>query len=137
MASLDKEEWRLIDWIKTSVCYEVSNLGNVRQVTSDVLKATHVCKKGFKKVQLQIKNHKNNRCSYSIHNLVARAFIPDCSPRKTILFLDGDKGNCRADNLALKYPNPLRDSFQLAVIRNKRARRRLYNKTIKNYSRGR
>lgn len=37
--------------------------------------------------------------SYYVHRLVARAFLPDWRPNRFTNFVDGDKFNCRADNL--------------------------------------
>jgi len=132
---MEQEIWKTIDWLKTSIDYEVSNLGNVRALYSvNYHKIPFVCKDGFLKVQLQVKNYKNNRCSYGVHNLVARAFMPEFSSRKAIKFLDDDKTNCKIYNLALKHPSPLRDEAQLKYIRERRARKRLYKATIQQYS---
>lgn len=101
------EEWRPVagyDGI-----YEVSNLGRVRSIEREILHpirghsrlksrilrpgpvkngylAVSLCKDGVKK-------------THQVHGLVCLAFIGNKSPGLQVAHYDGDKENCRLDNL--------------------------------------
>ena len=76
--------------------YEISNLGNVRNIkTGRILKsnfigkgylAVQLCKNGFKK-------------SLQIHRLVAAAFIPNLENKDQVNHIDGNKTNNNVENL--------------------------------------
>ena len=76
--------------------YEVSNFGNVRnKITNKQLYYSN-SNNGYLRVGL-FKNHK--RTMYSIHRLVAEAFIPNIHNKPCINHKDCDKKNNRVDNL--------------------------------------
>lgn len=80
--------------------YQVSNTGKVRrmwrqQALNEIMQKN---KKGseYKRVCLCIHGKKKE---YSVHRLVAEAFIPNPNYYPQINHIDGKKGNNRADNL--------------------------------------
>lgn len=92
------EEWRSVpDWP-----YEVSNLGQVRRVPNGRRRPSGRALKpgiqrGYEKVVL---SDEPRRRTYSVHQLVARAFIgPPPTPKHQINHLDGHKDNNRVQNL--------------------------------------
>lgn len=116
------EEWRTIPGIET---HEVSNLGNVRSkdrvsnVSSDnlggneghrdykrVLKGrmlkpnnTYIKRRGSTEYKQGYSYVSINNRTYTIHRLVAEAFIPNDANKPDINHLDGNKHNNRVDNL--------------------------------------
>ena len=76
--------------------YQVSNLGRVKRVTTDMIlkgsKQTH----GYLVVGLY-KN--NNKSTKSIHRLVSQAFIPNPENKPEINHIDEDKTNNMVSNL--------------------------------------
>lgn len=93
---MDEEEWRVVPVFET---YEVSDAGRIRNIkTERVLRPTFT-PQGHHKVNLS-----RNGAIFTRHvsQLVAKAFLP-LSPREdftSLIHLDGDKTNCRPDNLA-------------------------------------
>ena len=95
------EEWKKIDFYGEESKYAVSNFGNVmnlkpRQGTEPYILKPRVDKLGYLRLSLHFGNeHKN--CL--VHQLVARAFIPNPKYYKEINHKDGNKTNNHADNL--------------------------------------
>ena len=88
-----KERWKLIEDYPN---YEVSNIGNVRnRVTGRVLKSDRH-KNGYLMVGLR-KDRKMKR--FSVHRLVASAFIENPENKRTVNHLDGCKSNNYVSNL--------------------------------------
>lgn len=80
--------------------YDVSNLGRVRSARERILKS-YVARNGYIKITLQgIRSSKG----FTVHSLVAAAFIGERPTGYHINHLDGDKTNNRADNLAYCTP---------------------------------
>jgi hypothetical protein len=75
--------------------YEVSNLGNVRNVkTSRILKSRN--REGYRAINL----YKNRQMkTFSIHRLVAEAFIDNPNNSPAVNHIDGDRTNNRVENL--------------------------------------
>ena len=93
------EEWRDIEGFEDH--YQVSNLGNVRNIKSRLSKSEKVykpqlLKTGYMAVNLWQDGTYNFR---RVHRLVAQAFIPNPEGKPFINHIDGDKTNNRADNL--------------------------------------
>lgn len=94
--------------------YEISSLGNVRRKNGKVLKATKTAR-GYCYVNLSKK-------SYSVHKLVAYAFLPPCPGvhglgrgKYHIDHIDGDKSNNQCTNLQwLLHEENVRDGTQRA-----------------------
>lgn len=91
--------------------YQVSDLGRVKSLpfmqryllrtgqeafrrTSERILATQPNNKGYLLVHLHLDN---TRVAFTVHGLVARAFVPGCED--TINHKDGVKANCAASNL--------------------------------------
>lgn len=88
--------------------YEISNLGRVKSVKREVPKRA-----GFRKIAESIKNIRTNKygycdillCSnnkklhYTIHRLVAQAFIPNPENKKTVNHKNGIRTDNRIENL--------------------------------------
>lgn len=91
-----KELWN--DIIGFDGLYQVSNFGKVKSYkrkNKTVLKES-LSKKGYKRVIL----YKNNKqFYYSVHRLVATAFIPNPENKPHINHKDGNKLNNRVENL--------------------------------------
>ena len=96
-----QEVWKDIDG--TSGRYQVSNLGNVRAFTrfknGELLKPGRYSN-GYLFVHFaKDTDKKGERHSYSIHRLVAQAFIPNPKGLEQVNHKDEDKTNNRVDNL--------------------------------------
>ena len=102
-----KEEWGPINGFEG--IYEVSNTGSLRslnRVVSDkrvkmkrvkgVDLKTQINPRGYEQVFL---SKDGNQKSYSIHRLVAKAFIPNPENKPCVNHLDGDKTNNIVNNL--------------------------------------
>lgn len=77
--------------------YLVSNLGNVKSIGRDIiLKPDTQNKMGYKRVTLY---KSGMTLKYSIHRLVAEAFIPNLDNKPHINHIDNDPSNNRIDNL--------------------------------------
>lgn len=101
------EEWRSIKGFEGS--YEVSDLGRVRSLDR-MVNSAHNAKRivlgqilraskepnGYLRICLSIRNRYK---SYSVHRLVAKAFIPNCDNKSQINHKDGDKENNTVPNL--------------------------------------
>jgi hypothetical protein len=109
------ETWRAIPGFEG---YEVSNLGRVRSfrrhggrgrglIEKPRLKKTHPGAHGYLCVTLQKPD--GNRCSkYSVHALVAAAFMGPRPDGMQVAHADGDRLNARLDNL--RYATPLENA---------------------------
>ena len=90
------EEWKPIkDW---EVFYEISNLGNVRNIKTGKLIKGDINNCGYYRVLLY---HNNKRQRYFRHRLVAEHFIinDDVNNKKFVNHIDGDKSNNAIHNL--------------------------------------
>ena len=92
------ENWK--DVVGYEGLYEVSDLGNVRRTKSGrplkPLKRQH----GYLGVQLHGKGgNERNFKTFSIHRLVAEAFIPNNENKPEVNHKDEDKANNRVENL--------------------------------------
>jgi hypothetical protein len=88
-------EWRRITAPRFEGRYWVSSDGDVWGTTGLMAQSL---KNGFKAVCLS-RTDGDGTGSFHVHRLVARAFLPDYAKGRQIRFHDGDKWNCRADNL--------------------------------------
>lgn len=107
------EEWRPV--VGYEGFYEVSNLGRVRSVDRviedawgrqcslrGVLRKPYVSPKGYPLVRLSVGNV---RKYFTVHRLVAIAFLGPPPLGKEVCHTDGDKLNPRADNLRWGTPS--------------------------------
>lgn len=91
---MQKEIWKDIQGYEG--IYEVSNMGNVRNVIKGNCLAHKHNNRGYQIVAL----YKNGVCSYYlIHRLVAFAFVENPKNKKTVNHIDEDKNNNCASNL--------------------------------------
>lgn len=88
----------MIDYkvIKDYPNYGVTKTGEVVSLTTGIIIQPQVNKHGYKTVTLR-NNGKNS--TKLVHQLVANAYIPNPTSRKTINHIDGDKLNNQVDNL--------------------------------------
>lgn len=88
------EEWRAVPGYEG--LYEVSNMGNVRNVRRNTLLRLSKTNYGYIRVGL-CKNGIST--GFQVHRLVAQAFIPNPDNLPQINHLDEDKTNNNVDNL--------------------------------------
>jgi len=97
-----KEIWKKVEWCQD---YEVSNLGNIRSWrpygASKEKRVSPVMIKpwisnGYSMVTLSVKQNKKH---FSIHSLVAEAFIGTKPPKSVVCHKDDNKNNNAANNL--------------------------------------
>ena len=81
--------------------YQVSNLGRIKSFQKEPEgRIMHVSWGNWADYHVVLSKNGRQR-GFSVHRLVAQAFVPNPHPRKfTIVYArDGDRTNCRADNL--------------------------------------
>jgi hypothetical protein len=115
MGSRMNEEWRAVPGHEG---YEVSNLGRVRsyrahggnrggrQVKTPRIKTTRRHNTGYSSVVLQAELGRSQ--AYSVHVLVAAAFLGPRPEGYQVAHFDGDKMNARLDNL--RYATPVENA---------------------------
>lgn len=90
------EEWKVIP--ETNNRYEISNLGNVRNSKTHKVIAQVKQKCGYMNIRVHL-GEKNKTKSFSVHRLVAKAFIPNLNNSPEVNHIDGNKQNNRVSNL--------------------------------------
>lgn len=98
-------------------CYEVSNIGRVRRLSGILYKKNRFNPKGFKwkgRILRPISDKRgyfhvdlsmnNIRKKHSVHQLVARAFIPNPLNREIINHINAKPGDNRVENLEWSTP---------------------------------
>lgn len=92
------EEWHpIVGW---EGLYEVSSLGRIRGLCSNVIRSCPVNNSGYPCIILsQRKNGVRRTQTKTVHHHVAAAFLGPRPPKHDIDHVDGDKTNNRADNL--------------------------------------
>lgn len=101
---MNNEEWKPIKGYED--LYEISSLGRVRSSRSEQL-FSYDNGMGWLIVELykssgdcQGKGYsKRGAKRFKLHRLVAEHFIPNKEGARFVMHLDGDKKNCKADNL--------------------------------------
>jgi Flp pilus assembly CpaF family ATPase len=86
------ENWKIID--KTPL-YEISNLGNIRNVKTKKILKVHKSR-GYYKVKLFLNNR---RIHESVHRLVAKAFLVIDKNKPQVNHKNGNKEDNRLENL--------------------------------------
>lgn len=76
--------------------YEVSNLGNVRSIRTNITLKKGITRKGYNIVVLC---NNGKRTTKTVHRLVATAFVENPLNKTEVNHIDEDKTNNRADNL--------------------------------------
>ena len=79
------EEYRIIEGFET---YEVSNLGNVRNINTGRILKTSVNTDGYKIVGIY---NKKKKLGKKIHRLVADAFIPNLENKECVDHINGNR----------------------------------------------
>lgn len=104
---MEKEVWKnILSSIKDIIMidtYEISNLGNVRNIKTDKIILTNSIRSGYKSFTVHVKN---KTYAYKVHRLVAQAFIPNDDPKKKFVnHIDGNKLNNKVTNLEWVTPS--------------------------------
>jgi hypothetical protein len=90
----EQEEWKSVLINNKKINFEISNLGGVRKVKKKLGVVSIKPKKNKYKINV-------GKGYYSLNYLVAMAFLPmPLGKDKKVIHKDGNKMNCRADNLA-------------------------------------
>lgn len=91
------EQWKTIAEANN---YEVSNLGNIRNITTKKILKGRITKSGYYQVSIKI-NATNTFCNRYIHRLVAIYWIDNDNPenKKEVNHKDGNKLNNILENL--------------------------------------
>lgn len=76
--------------------YQVSNLGNVKNIKTDTILKPYNTKSGYLHIDLY---NENGRKHYFVHRLVALAFLPNHNNLTEVNHKDEDKTNNKVDNL--------------------------------------
>lgn len=76
--------------------YQISNLGNVKNLRTEKVKVSSIANTGYKSITL----YKNRtKKTFSVHRLVAQAFIPNPDNKPQVNHKDSNKINNCVDNL--------------------------------------
>ena len=86
------EEFRKIEGYDN---YEVSNLGNVKSLKSNIL-LTPINRGGYKRVSL---SKDGKKFKFDVHRLVAKGFIPNPENKPFVDHIDNDRSNNDVNNL--------------------------------------
>ena len=111
------ERRKAMTWkkIKQNQNYSINEAGEVRNDLNGKIKATFVNKKnGYKTVDLW-ENNKSTK--YTIHKLLAEAFIPNPENRPTVDHIDGNRLNNSLDNLRWATYSEQNSRFQTNGVR--------------------
>ena len=97
-------EWKPVIINGNYSLYEVSNEGDIRNITNFKIMKTFETKAGYKSIGLVYNHH---RYVFLIHRLVAQAFIPNPENKPQVNHIDGNKKNNNVANLewATAYEN--------------------------------
>ena len=131
------EEWRTI---ARNNNYEVSNYGRIRRKCNKRIKIAETCKSGYPTIRLSY-GIPGKGTHYSIHKLVAEAFLPNPKGLPCVNHIDGDKTNNYVDNLEWctyshnnkhAYDNGLKKpSNQIISIEDRKQIEKMYQSGIK------
>ena len=87
------EEYRIIKGFEN---YEISNLGNVRNLKSNRLLKSTVNSNGYFLIKIE---KSGIRKAFKLHRLIAMTFIPNPNNKPIVDHIDGNKTNNQIDNL--------------------------------------
>lgn len=90
------EEFRIIP--DTEGMYSVSNLGRIRNNSTDFILNPFITARGYLQVSIQFTSRKD-RITIDVHKLVIRAFIPRVDGKPWANHIDGNKLNNKSSNL--------------------------------------
>lgn len=93
MEPIDKEEWKTVEGFNN---YKVSDLGRLRNKYLGLLRLS-VSNNGYQHVKLCDGAKRRQDCL--VHQLVAKAFVPQPEGKHCVTHLNGDKTDNRASNL--------------------------------------
>ena len=99
--------------------YEVSDLGEVRNIKLDMIMSLHDNGVGY--LQVKLRNCKGRVAKY-VHRLVAEAFLPNSNPELEVHHKDHDKTNNSVENLTwvtksenIKYANSFHKKREVSI----------------------
>ena len=95
---MSNEVWKPVPIHEVSHLYEVSHLGDVRNIKRRSLLKGKLDKYGYKQVCIHVRGM-NYKKFFSVHRLVAGAFIPLVEHMDQVDHIDRDRTNNHAENL--------------------------------------
>lgn len=94
------EEWR---YVMNFPEYVISSLGNIRRAGGNTGRPLTLHADDLGNVFVMLSAGRNDRRRLRLDKIVAASFLPPVAGRmmaKEVVHLDGNRSNCRADNLA-------------------------------------
>lgn len=112
------EEWKIIE---DNSNYAISNLGNVKNINTGRNLRPANTGSGYLQVQLYQGTH-NTRKHFSVHRLVANAFIPNPDNKPQVNHINGNRNDNRVENL--EWVTRKENMVHASVVLNRKGRMR-------------
>jgi hypothetical protein len=123
---MENESWRFIDFGFGK--FSISSFGNIRNNFTGKLLSTQIQNSGYYIAHL---NYRGKRKAFTIHRLVASAFIDKIEGKNLVDHIDGNKLNNHFSNLRwVNESENSRNAFDLGLMENSKRKAALRMKEI-------